>query len=268
MSTVQRKTNEGYTKVAIVKSFNDSSKSFVSPDFANKSTWFFNSISVVDEIATTSDNSIYQFASGSNITVIDLDNVTDRRVWASKGISIKKNDIVITTGFVVNPNTKIISFQVPNEPSDIIKISYNKENGSMFEVISSPGKKVLIDYVESQFSAGTTFNDSLMFQLLINTPATGNQDYVVASMEYKNAKDFLNIGNHGTVMEPFGELTQKVNVFPWNYLTGFTIKPIGDETTNPNKNEFNKIKMYLKNDQPFTNCELACGTFYCYIEDL
>lgn len=259
-------TKEGLTQVTITKSHQDSSKSFVSPDFSKKESWYYQAVEVVDEVATTSDELTYSFASGK--TVIDLKQVTDREDWQHKGIAVKKNDVIITTGFTITPSTNSLLFDSANQPSDTIKVSYSYENGSAFCLEAAAGKKILLDYVETQFSANCTFNDTLVFELLLNNPNTGNNEVVVGKNEYYMPQDFLNKGNNGSVMEPFGGLTKKINIFPWNYLTGYTFKPVGDPTTDPSKNEFNGAKMYLKSNTPYTDCEIATGTLYCRIEDL
>jgi len=262
------KTSEGLMKMSLDKSFQDSSKSFVSHDYSNKASWFYKSVEVADEVATTSDNLTYSYGSGK--TIIDLDLVTDRQDWLQKGITIKKNDVVITTGFTVNLGSNNVVFDTALLGTDVVKVSYAYENGSEFELIASAGKKILLSYVETQFSIGTVFpaNDYMLFELVLNNPNVGGQDYVAATVEYKTAKDFLNKGNNGSVLRAFGELTKDVNIFPWNYMTGFIVKPFGDATTDPTKNEFNKIRIKMKNNGVYTNCDIATGTFYCRIENL
>lgn len=266
---------DGHKKVATVKSYQESSTSFVSCNYSEtrRDSWFYNATEVSNEITTTSDNIQYNFgtASGSK-QIINQKYVTDRKRYASKMAVVKKNDVVITSGFSIDYENKQINFDVSNDPLDIIKISYAYENGSMFELVSEPGKLLRLDYVETQFTQGCSFNDSLRFELILNNDSTGNTDVVLGYEEYQTAQDFLSKGNHGTELKAFGELTKAINIFPWNYLSGYTIKPVGDNTTDPTKNEFNKIKMYLVNDQGYGDinnpCEIATGTFYCFVESL
>ena len=278
MATKTRKkktkhVKDGFTKVAVAKSFAESSKSFVSPDFSDRTTWFYESTRVTDEVATDSgDQLTYTYA--PNDYVINLDKVSDREDYKDPAtidctIEVKKNDVVQTTGFTLTfpaANTKGASvvFSSALQGSDVVKVSYAKEAGSAFILTANAGKKVLLDYVETQFSAGSVLADTLVFELIADL---GGGDLVLGKTEYITAQDFLNKGNHGSQLKAFGALTKDINVFPWNYLTGFTIKP-STETVNPANNEFHKIKMYLKNNIPYTSCEIATGTFYCLIEDL
>jgi len=267
LKKLEKWAKDGKPRTVITKSFSDSSKSFVTPDFSDKSTWFYSAIEVDDEIAIDSgDQIIYTFASGK--TVIDLDKITNRDDWKSKGIIVKKNDIEITTGFSVNCSSKQIIFDSANQGSDIIKVSYSYENGSTYILTADSGKVLNMNTVEAQFSAGVTFNDILRYELILNNPSTSDTDVIAKIMDYKSPQDFLNISNGGRVLEPFGGFTSKINIFFWDYLTGFILKPVGDATTNPYKNEFNKLRISLIQDEPYTNCEIATATMYCKIEDL
>lgn len=270
----KRATKDGYKKVSTIKSYNDSSKSFVSPDFSDRATWFYESTRVNDEVATDSgDHTTYTFS--PNDYVINLDKVTDREDYKGSGsidcrIVIKIDDVEQSSGYSIslpdNPNTKggSVMFDSALTGSEVIKVTYSKESGSAFILAASSGKKIMLDYVETQFSAGAAFNDVLVFELIADL---GGGDMVLGKTEYITAQDFLNKGNHGSQLKAFGGLSEDVNVFPWNYLTGFTIKS-SSEAVNPANNEFHKVKMYLKNNDPYTNCEIATGTFYCIVEDL
>jgi hypothetical protein len=260
--------SDGFHKVSVRKSHREQSRSFVTPDYSNKATWFYNSIRVIDELAINMGVGIIYTFADINKTIINLTKITDREDCLDLEVIVKKNDVIISSGFTVSYTNKQIVFISANSPTDEIKVSYSYENGSLYELLAIPGKKILLDYVETQFSAGMIFNDILVFEVVLNNSLTGNEDVVLGKMEYHNAADFLNKGNHGSLLEAFGELTKNVNIFPWNYLTGYTIKPVGDSTADPNCNEFNKIRIYLKNNIPYTACEIATGTFYCLIEDL
>lgn len=271
---IETKTTEGLNKLATVKSYEDTSTSFVSCNFAaeRRDSWFYNATEVVDEVATTSDDTTYSFGSAAGSKeVINERYVTDRKRFLGKFVSVKKNDVAITSGFTVNHAAKTIVFDSANSGSDVVRVSYSYESGSLFELVADSGKVLRLDYVETQFSQGCAFNDTLRFELILNNAATGNQDYMVGYEEYQTAADFLSKGNHGSVLGAFGELEIDVNVFPWDYLSGYTIYPVGT-VCDPYKNQFNKIKMYLVNDLGYGSetkpCEIATGTFYCFVEDL
>lgn len=267
------RAKDGMKKVIPAKSYAESSKSFVSPDFSDRTTWFFESTRVADEIATDfGDQTTYTFAPDDY--VINLNKITDREDYKGSGsidctIVVKVNDVVQNSGYSVTfaaANTKgaSIVFDSALSGGDVVKVTYSKENGSAFILSAASGKQILLSYVETQFSAGSVFNDTLVFELIADL---GGGDMVLGKTEYITAQDFLNKGNHGSQLKAFGSLSKDVNIFPWNYLTGFKLKP-SSEAVNPAVNEFHKIKMYLKNNTPYTSCEVATGTFYCLIEDL
>lgn len=262
------KSKEGLPLFFATKSFADQSRSFVTPDYCKRQSWYYDVTKVVDEVASTVDNTNFDFALAK--TIIHLKWVTDRNEYADRGVFVKVNDVAQTTGFSIIYNTSgksTIAFSSPRDPSDVIKVSYSTPNSSLFELVSSPGKVLRVNYVESQFSAGAVLNDTMRYELILNTPLTGNTDVVVGSVEYQTAADYYNKADLGVVTPPFGELTRDVITFPWNYQTGFIIKPVGDPTTDPTKGEFNKVKIFLKNDEPVTNCDIATGTIFCLVED-
>jgi len=270
-TAIQPISKDGFSILTERKSFKDSSRSFVTPDFSDKSTWYYDAARITDEVGFTSDNTAYIF--GADKVVIDLSRISDRNDWQSRKIIVKKNDIVITAGFTISlnessPQQSSIIFDNTNDSEDVIKVTYSYAQTSKFELTPAAGKKISFAYVETQFTVGTILTDILRFELVLNNPNTGNADYVAGFYEYCSAKDYMNKGNHGAVVSPFGELTKDVIVLPWDYQSGYTLKPVGDATTNPASGEFNKIRIYLKQDLPYTECELATGTFYCFIEDL
>lgn len=265
------KSKDGTAIFTERKSFKDSSRSFVTPDYSDKSTWYFDAARITDETASTSDQITYVF--GSDRIVINLDRISDRNDWQTRKVEVKKNSVVITSGFSIayndaSPQQSRLVFTSANAPEDVILVSYSYAQSSKFELSPAAGKIIKFAYVETQFSVGTVLSDRLRFELVLNNTSTGNTDYVAGFYEYYNAKDYMNKGNHGFVVAPFGELTKDIIVLPWDYQSGYTLKPVGDDTTNPSNGEFNKIKIYLKNDIPYTNTEIATGTFYCFYENI
>lgn len=269
MSSLDNFTKDKIPFVTVSKSYKERSKSFVTPDFSNRETWFYDTLSHTGETASDQGDHInYDFASGK--TCLNLDKSTDRDNYLSKYPQIYVSG-TLTNDYTISYNSSnksTITFGSALQASDIVTVDWHEPQSSLFEITAEPGTKILLDYVETQFSSGSVINDTLSFELVLNHGGVGNNDYVAGYSHYKTAADYMNKANHGTVLEPFGELTQKINIFPWDYLTGFVIKPIGDDSVIPTENEFNKIKIYLANDLAYTNCEIATATFYTIIRPL
>jgi hypothetical protein len=236
---------------------------------------------------STSDDTVYTSTrtptSGWDHDWLKWDLITNhiRQVETDLAPVVKKNDEVITSGFTIDHTNGTVTFDSANAPSDVIKVTYYYGNSSQMDLTATAGKLLFVDYVETQFSAGCVMpaNSKFVFQSVYNGPAVpaygipANYDVVLKSFEYYNAKDFLNESTQAYVVEPFMELTAKVNILPWNYLTGHTIKSPGDVTTDITKNEFNKLRFRLVDinggpDPILTSAEIATGTVYCRIYDV
>jgi hypothetical protein len=274
-------TGDGITQVALRKSYRDSSRSFTTPDYSNPCTWYFNKTQVTGETLTTSDDTIYN--SGRDVTDWNHYWMDWRRIpnnarvdYPELKLKVYKNDALITTGYTVDSTNGVITFGTANDPADVIKVDYCYGIDASFELAPVAGKKLLVDYVEVQFSQGCTFNGDipLMFQAIYNGPAIAplgiplNTDVAVKNYEYYDADDFLNESTGTMVGESFGRLTKQYLVLPWSYLTGHTLKPAGDATTNLANNEFNKLLVKQAVNNIVADCEIATATFYCKIENL
>jgi hypothetical protein len=271
----------------IVKSYSDSSKSFTTPDFSNRQTWFWDYTQVTDEIMTTTDNILYSSTRTPNENWnhdwLNWQLVPNhvRQTTPEVKVVVKKNDEVIASGFTINYTNGTITFDAANNSGDVIKVSYRYGNSSRFDLTALEGKKLLVDYIETQFSVGCGIpsNCKWVFKAIYNGPAVAamgipaNTDVILKSYEYYSAKDFLNESNQAYTALKFMELNNDVNILPWNYLTGHTIKSAGDTTTDISKNEFNKLRIQLVDinggDDPIVpDCEIATGTVYCLIKDV
>ncbi len=275
MIATKKNTLEGNPIFTAEKSFLGKSASMTTPDFTTRTTWYYDAEAVADEIMTTSDNLLYDQSrdySSLHREWINWTRVTERASYTNQKLVVKKNDIIITSGFTVNYELGQITFAEENDPGDVIKVSYYYPRSSRFDlVIDSPGV-LLVDYIEVQFSEGCTFPEGsyMSFQPIYNGPAIpafgipANTDVVLKDYRYYDADDYLNSSTGGMSIPKFGRLTKPIIILPWNYLTGKTIKPVGDATTNIVKGEFNKLRIELisPSGEIITNGEIATATFY------
>lgn len=255
------------------KTFGEKSKTFVTPDFSDKRTWYYDTTAHVDEVLTTSDNTTYNVA---NAPIIEPRLFTARKDYSNHYPVVKKNDVVISSGFSIDYINGQVIFDQANAGSDSIKLSYSSPISSCYELIAQAGKKLLLNHVECQISKGAVLpvNDYMLFEAIYNGPAVpamgipANTDVVIDSFQYHTANDFINESNKGYMIEPFGALTKSVVVIPWEYMSGRIIKPVGDATTDISKSEFNKLRVKMNSDSLITSCEIATASLYCWIESL
>ncbi|RLC83505.1 MAG: hypothetical protein DRJ03_17040 [Chloroflexi bacterium] len=241
-------------------------KRFVSHDFCDKCTWWQRSVDFEDVEATPTDTSYTTYQLPYEY-IIDKKRISDRNSVEGKDFVVKVNGTVVTEGYTVNYEAGQITFDTALSSTDTVTASGAYATSSLYEITAREGYRLILTYVESQFTLNLTVNDALVFELVLNNESTGNEDKIIHRQVYYGAKDMLNQANMPVVIEPFAELTQKVIVLPWNYLTQYAIYPVGYPADAQNM-EFNKLRLYLENDQPYTNCEIATGTFYCIVEPI
>jgi len=273
-------------EVSIKKSYIEESKSFTTPDFSDRQTWWFDTTSVVGEILDgDAANQVYTSTRTPTagwahdwINWTKIPNNARQEKKAELEIKVYVNDVEQTSGFTIDHAAGQVTFDSALQSGDVVKADYAYANSSKFELVANAGKILHVNFVEIQISVGAGAlpnGKAVTFASVYNGPAIpalgipANFDVVVKEFKYYGARDFLNEATRGSVVEPMMELTQKVNVLPWDYLTGHTLKPVGDASTDLlGKREFNKLICYVEDDVLVPNCEIATGTFYCEIEDL
>jgi len=279
------KTNkDGVPAFQQAKSYHDSSKSFTTPDYSNRQTWWYDTTAVIGEVLTGDANFLVYTSqrvpqAGWNPDWIIWTKIPNnaRQEKPELRAKVYVDGTQVTTGFSIDHAMGTVTFNAPLVSSNVVTVDYHYANSADFVLTPTAGKKLLVDYVETQFSAGCGKIPEgcyIQFQAIYNGPAVpalgipANYDIVLKNYEYHTGADFMNESTQAFVCEPFMELTQKQNILPWNYLTGYTLKPSGDVTTDIFKNEFNKLKCTMEGNGIIPNCEIATGTFYCMVEDI
>jgi len=282
------KTDDNIPVFSPFKSYKDSSRSFSTPDYANPNTWCHDVTFVTGEVLTTADNITYQservVAEGWSHYWIKWERIPNwvRADFPNRKPKVYVNDVVVTDGFVIDSDNGRVTFEEADE-ARTVTVDYCYGNSADYTLTPIPGKILLVDFVEIQFSNGAKFHEDspLVFEAIYNGPALppdslfpgfpgypANTDLVVNQFYYYDADDFLNESTGVESGKAFGRLTEDFMVLPWDYLTGHTLKPAGDPTTNIADREFNKLRVRSVKNKPVYNCEIATATFYCKIKNL
>lgn len=251
--------------------------SLVTQDFSDRTTWYQKSTKVIGETLTDSGDGL-TFTSAHphwiNIYSPKL-TYTHKQIPTRTGvfgkhadwaISVSVNGVVqATSAYTINFAAGTVTF-LSSQAGNTITCTYWHNDGvthpSEFLLVPSAGKKFTVEHVELQVSAGITLTDTLRFEIWAGANlATYNgfldvlfeAGYGQMRADYRNARDFLNAANlgQGTVAQ-FGELTKEVIVLPFNYIQAFTLDSAVGAI----------FRICLTNDTPFTNTDLATGTFY------
>lgn len=258
-------TNQtGAIEVAVHKP-EQSSTSFVTHDWTDKTTWFGDSVRVTDEVMSDSGDGLT--FNSANDTWIDLYNckVYNEDVVINDGpytIEVKIDDVLQDhlDGYSIDFANGNVTFD-SSQSGNTIKVTYSHENGSTWYMVPAAGKKLLIEHSELQFSKDIDMVAPITFEVWVYHPDQVTYPGLkvkYAEEKYKNIKDIVNTANLGTGSIPaIGDLTQEVIVFPFNYVS---VKPfdssIGAE-----------LRIKTAGDAALTG-EWATATFYVISMDI
>ena len=155
-----------------------------------------------------------------------------------------------TTGFTIDYQAGSVTFDTALTSTDTVTVDYSYATTSKYTFEPLEGKILRIYRVESQFSAGATLNDSIIYEVFAGTNS-------VYKSKYRTAKDFLNTSNLGVQIAPFGELTKDIIILPWDYGSSIDLKSsLGM-----------RLEIYLENDIPYSNTEIGTVSLYALVEE-
>jgi hypothetical protein len=271
---------------AIVEKPATTSVTLFSHDWTDKTTWRTNATRVVDEVATDSgDHTTYTLA---NSTVIDTyhGKVTGEDYLKdpdgnSFRVTVKVNDVAKTeqdphygTGgdYTINYDTGAITFLAALDPSDVVKVTYHYPGSSVYIVGPTAGKKLVVDFVEVQFSEDIDITDAVVFQpygyvdvfapqLMPGIPS-GTKIPLGDPVVYKSMTDYQNDAVRAYPKYPamggssWRGSPQGIFVLDWDYLRA---KPLFSSAGM-------ELRIFLQHDAPFGGF-YATATFYCAVED-
>src|SRR3972149_6690206 len=255
-----------FTGLGLIRSVTektDSTKVYsVSHNLGDKCTWHLKSLQIAgeslidsgDHLTFTSQHShwidTYRVTNDSNLgkrPQIYIDGIPQMS-YNSQGKQTNSN-------IAVDYENGYVLFDTPTSAN--ITADYWYATTSEWEISPSPGKILIIDKVEGQFSNDMqVFNDIILFEVYVGP-------YKVGGQRYKSAQDIHNWANAPSISPKFGELVSDVTMFPWNYISTTILK----SSLNM------KLVVRLMDNQPFTwpiynKNNFATATLYMLSEDL
>lgn len=258
VASTEKTTDLNLTKVATYRP-EGSSSTKVSHDWCNKSTWYQNSTEVTGETMTDSGNQLT--FNSTNAYWIDLEH---GKVYNEYNIADKKqpkvyiDDVETTTGFSINYEVGSVTFD--NAQTGTIKCDYWYGSNSLFTLAPDPGKIMIIEHAELQFSKNIQINTPINFEIWVYHPDQVTYPGVKVPyqvIKYKSMKDIINAANLGQGFIPAcGELTQDILVFPFNYAT---VKPF--------RSSIGAELRVTADDNSMLGGEWGTATFYILSED-
>ena len=288
MNSVPGYTPDGILKSASFKSFEQPSFTLVSINYSDKCTWWHGSTRVIgeslnpDSFGTTYDlnNSdiikIYSLTDGENPQGIYTPS--DYKVIVYKnGAPIDKeygyengSTAANTTGshpdsYTIDYSSGSIHFDNDQRPASIT-VDYSHANTGVFRLETPANKKWRISHIELQFSVSIDeWPNPIQFILGANNQLTGFSDYPAQIRTYRGMHDIVNMANIGNTVPASGIFTADIYQIPFNYLSGFTIIPMGENITTTNTMNYMELK--LKYNLPLSGSQISTASFYIFEED-
>lgn len=295
--TNDEKSPDGKLLVVADKSYQRKSLTIVSPNYADRHTWWHGSIRTTDTIVTAevgTGGTQYQIpnltATSKLINIYDItdgENSFEGYDPANYRVIIKKDDVALDTAleynheagattspggdaYQINYATGLVTFDA-DQSASTIKISFSRSDKGTFRLNAPAGYKLKLHHVELQFSVPhNTWSNPMQFVGGVNHAGTGNTDVEAIVRTYRGMGDIFNQANLGSSVPAAGEFTKDIYQIPFDYVSGFTVLPVGTAfDPNTNFNTVNYLELRMKYDEPFdSSMEIASATFYCLQEPL
>lgn len=261
------KTTRGNEKITIDPPENSRVET-ISPNWCDKTTWYYNSVQVEDEELTDSgDHTIYNPAISRTWIDVTHGRLTqEHRIRAIYAPIVKVNSVTKTENspessdgdYSIDYDTGAVIFNEALIGTETVEASYYYENGSEWIVAPTSGKVLRLTQVELQFSTDAIINDSILFQLYVAGYPYGSPTV------YQTMQDYINEASlaYPTIPAMGGEswrgLPVPIHIFRW---------PYAERGATDLKSSFGmQIHIKLENDIPMGG-HVAIATFYGVSED-
>lgn len=236
-------------KVSVYKP-EGSSSTKVSYDWTDKCTWYQKSTRVIDGAMSLESGLTYQ---SGNPFWIDL---SSGRLYEEDSFASAHSISVRDDSGVIDPSGYSVDYEagkvtLNQSPTGSVLATYSYATTSEWVLAPTAGKVLHIEHAELQFSKNVQMSP-VAFQIWVYNPADLPNKIMYQQIIYKNEKDVVGAANLGQGFIPaFGQLTQDILVFPFNYATVKSLQSsVGAE-----------LRVRVLNDVPFSG-EFATATFY------
>lgn len=286
-----RKTSDGKTIVSTWPT-EGSRKTVITANWADKSTWYYDSAYVEADLTTpTVSGTAYQL---SNTTVVDtvhgkitgegsLTRADGKPFLVSVSGTVSGTTNVFTevdphTGvgdFTLDYTTGTLTFNPTIDIDTEVRATYCTPTSSTFIFGPTPGKTLMVKDVEVQFSMNLEITDTVTFEaygfvdvfaphLLQSNggPLPSGYKIPLSKTTYKTMMDYVNEASGSLpVITKLGGTSWRgmpddVVVFPWNYQAMTALSSAAGM----------EVRIKLEHDIPFEG-DVATVTFYCLSED-
>jgi len=270
---IGKHTDDGVQRVSIEPSEAPSETIFITPNMCDPTTWYQDSVQVVDEVASHDDppNDYTQY-SVANTNLIDTyhgklpgEDTLDDGVGGNYRVIVKVNDVTKTEDdphlaagngdYTVDYAAGTITFNTALTAPDVVKATYHYENGSSFSITPLAGKMLKLVKAEIQLSEDIILEDTILIQVCVGGTPVKETRYKSMADLYSEAQ-----GTYPSLPALGGSgwrgMTQPVHTLPFVYLAVSILR----------SSQALSMKVSLENGKAFGG-SFATATFYCLSED-
>jgi hypothetical protein len=230
-------STEKAQKVATTK-LEGSSSTLVSHDFCDKTTWWGQSTRITQETLTTSDNLTYSSVHQFWIDLVSGKIPYEDRISAAYKALIYVDDVLTTTGFVINYVTGAVVFDSSQE-GKVVKAAYSYAGGSLWKVAPTAGKTIKMLGTQIKLTDDCTLSSGhIYFQpfLTNGTPAG-------TATVYKNLNDLIKcVSGAVSRIQKFGNMAKDIITMDYEYITSKDLK----------YSQGVEIRIWINGDQPIS----------------
>lgn len=251
---------------------------FYTPNFCDKTTWYYASERVTNAPLVDSGNrTLFNLASPLVLVDVTHGKIFNEYELVGKYAPVVKVDNVTKNenspgkddgDFTIDYATGSVTFNSALEPAEVPTITYSKAGSSLHIVQPPTGKLLRIAYVEIQFSTDIGITDTLKFQMWgladVFAPGQfppGTKIPISGEEQYKTLMDFIADSETSFPVIPKPTGTGEAWRMPKTDLTVYRFDYLSRASTDLYSSYGMELRMWLDNDTPYEGW-FAVGTFY------
>ena len=244
------------------------------PNFCDKTTWYYDSTRVTAETMTDSGDGLTFTSANTDWINLYSGLVFEEDVLIQEGpytIEVEVDSTPVTMidplypagggDYSVDFEAGTITFE-SSQTGNIVTVTYSYATTSVWALVPDPGKAIDIEIVEAQFSSNIDFMDSVDFEIWGYNPEDLPNKIMYGITTYKGIRNFVDeaLGSYPVIPAIGGTgtraTTSPIYGFPFRYGT---IRRLSSA-------QGVELRVRLRNDIEFGG-EHATATFYCTVRD-
>lgn len=271
---LQKKTSDGAGYVAPVPP-DGSKKYFISSDFCDKTSWFYDSAEEVDDTLTDSGNGLL-WNVAAHTHWIDMEKVSDRADHGTTyDVVVKVDTVEQSDGYVIDYTAGTVTFDA-SQAGKAVTVTYHYAQSNKYSVKADydNNKKLQLANVKLQFTKDIVFPDGgFIFKVWAEHGGGLDTPAVIKQRDYKTLADLISYGNNVRLLPAMGGVNGFSNDIVVLYFYYMTTEELLDSTMEHPLIPGQPLGKLWLEVQSATNTdeivgEYATVTYYCYVEDV